>query len=150
MADVQDRTDSSLTIRRTIPAARDIVFSAWTTPQALKQWHAPAGWSNPVVEVDLRVGGRYRLDIQEPNGTLHRVLGEYLEVDAPGRLVYTWRWETNPAFGETVVTVEFHDRGPATDIVLVHARNVSREAVESHAWGWGACLDQFGRLHGCA
>jgi len=49
--------------------------------------------TTPLAEVDLRVGGRYRIRMQEPDGASHTVTGVYLEVDPPRRVVYTWHWE---------------------------------------------------------
>ena len=147
MADVQDPTPTSVTVRRTIPARRDVVFAAWTTPEALKQWSAPGDRTSPVVEVDLRVGGRYRIDIAAPAGLTHRVVGEYLEVDPPNRLVYTWQWETNPALGSTLVTVDFLDRGAETEVVLVHARHPNAEAAANHERGWAGCLAKLEGLY---
>ncbi|MFN8061120.1 MAG: SRPBCC domain-containing protein [Vicinamibacterales bacterium] len=146
MAIAHDSAPASVTIRRTIPARREAVFAAWTTPDTLKRWSAPGDRTNPVVEVDLRVGGRYRIDIAAPTGPAHRVVGEYVEVDAPRRLVYTWRWETNPAMGETLITVDFHERGAETEVVLVHSRMPSAEAARNHEAGWVGCFEKLERL----
>jgi len=60
MATQQQRT-AALQIRRTFPASRERVFRAWTTPEEIKRWKAPGDRTSPVVEVDLRVGGKYRI-----------------------------------------------------------------------------------------
>ena len=82
MAVTPSTSDFSVTVSRYLPAPPDRVFAAWTTAEALKQWSAPGDYSNPVVEVDFRVGGRFRLDIAAPNGTTHRVSGVY-RTDSP-------------------------------------------------------------------
>lgn len=146
MADASIETPTSLTVRRTIKAPRDRVFAAWTTPEALKQWSAPGDRTNPVVEVDLRVGGRYRIDMAAPNGTVAQVTGAYLEIDPPQRLVYTWFWETNPALGEMLITVEFLPRGEHTEVVLVHTKLPTADAAVNHERGWMGCLDKLERL----
>src|SRR3989441_9138601 len=101
-----------------VPGAAGKVFQAWTRPEELKRWSAPGDLTTPVAEVDLRVGGRYRIDMRAPDGTLHRVTGTYRQVDPPNRLVYTWQWETTPGATETLVTVELHDPAGRTEVVL--------------------------------
>lgn len=127
-------------VRRTFAASRQRVFEAWTRPEALKRWAAPGPMETPVVEVDLRVGGRYRIHMRGPDGKEHRVVGVYREVDPPRRLVYTWTWETNPEVTDSVVTVEFHDRGEATEVVLRHGGLPSEDSRRRHTEGWIGCL----------
>jgi uncharacterized protein YndB with AHSA1/START domain len=146
MADHTIDAPTSLTITRTLPATAEQVFAAWTTPEALKRWSAPGNLTNPVVEVDLRVGGRYRIDMAAPDGTVHRVTGVYKEIDPPRRLVYTWFWETNAALGEMLITVEFRSLGATTEVVLEHSRLQSRESAANHEKGWLGCLAKLERL----
>lgn len=113
----------TLTITRTYPAPREKVFRAWTDPQELKKWWAAGpGYTTPFAEVDLRVGGRYRLAMKPPDkDVVHVVVGVYREVRPPERLIYTWGWEGS-AGPETLVT------------------------VEQHAHGWNGCLDHLAQL----
>jgi uncharacterized protein YndB with AHSA1/START domain len=134
---------TTLQLRRTFPAPRERVFRAWTTPEEMKRWQAPRPMTTPFAEVDLRVGGRYRIHMRAPDGAEHRVAGVYREVDPPRRLVYTWAWESGPDQTETLVTVEFFDRGGATEVVLTHALFSSEEARGRHEHGWTGCLDNL-------
>ena len=94
---------TTLEVRRTVAASRETVFQAWTDPEMLKKWwRVDAGWSTPIAEVDLRVGGAYR------------------EVTPPEKLVFTWIWEGPEAAEETLVTVEFLDQGDHTEVILTH------------------------------
>ncbi len=133
-------TQHSFTVRRIIRGSRDRVFDAWTRPELLKRWSAPGDMVNPVVEVDLRPGGRYRIDMRAPDGKEHRVTGVYRVVDPPSRLVYTWFWETNPSFGDMLVSVDFHDRGSETEVVLEHSLLPAPEVATAHERGWTGCL----------
>jgi uncharacterized protein YndB with AHSA1/START domain len=133
----------ALEVRRTLAAPPARVFAAWTRPEELKRWAAPGAFTTPLAEVDLRVGGRYRIHMREPDGKEHRVVGVYREVDPPRRLVYTWSWETNPEVTDSVVTVEFHDRGGSTELVLRHEKLPTTESRDRHAMGWGGCLDKL-------
>jgi len=136
-----------LEIERTFDAPAEEVFEAWTSGEVLRRWfHGDPEWETPTAEVDLRVGGRYRIDMRAPDGTLHRVTGTYREVDPPNRLVYTWQWETTPGATETLVTVEFHDRAGRTEVVLTHERLPDAEARARHEHGWNGCFEKLATL----
>ena len=143
MAQKESTTETKLQIRRTFAASREKVFRAWTEPEQLKKWFAPTDeYSTPIAEVDLRVGGRYRIQMRSPEGGLHTVRGNYREVQTLEKLVYTWDWEDNP-MGETLVTVEFRDLDEATEIVLTHEFFPNQEAQDKHNQGWTGCLDRL-------
>ena len=140
-----------LVITRTINAPRERVFQAWTEPtHLLRWWSAHAGWTAPIVEVDLRVGGRYRLGMQDPEQEHPYVVGGvYREVTPPEHLVFTWTWEKMPGDNtdwtpaETVVTLQLHDRQGATEVVLTHEQFPDAHMRDEHNEGWGGCLDQL-------
>src|SRR2546427_12616018 len=83
MAPAPQTAPVTVRLQRTFQAPREKVFQAWTRPEELKRWSAPGDLTTPVAEVDLRVGGRYRIDMRAPDGTLHRVTGTYREVESP-------------------------------------------------------------------
>jgi len=146
MASPETLGETALCIRRTFPAARERVFRAWTDPEELKRWSAPADdYTIPTVEVDLRVGGRYRIEMRNPEGELHIAHGVYREVRPPERLVYSWAWETDPDRGHTQVTVDFLARGDATEVVLTHERFPDPPMRDRHLQGWTGCFDRLGR-----
>jgi uncharacterized protein YndB with AHSA1/START domain len=139
-------SETSLRIERSFDASPEEVFDAWTNPEVLRRWWAvhPDG-STPVAEVDLRVGGRYRLSMKGPDGMRHTVGGEYRQVERPHRLVYSWQWELDS--GEpghvSVVTVSFDADGERTRLVLEHTGLESADSRDRHAEGWNACLEVF-------
>lgn len=154
---------TTLRISRTIAAPREAVFRAWTEPEELKRWWGVAdGYLTPIAEVDLRVGGRYRLGMQAPDVDSPRVCtGTYREVTPPAKLVYTWAWEPPPSpagadlpdyaramvdMGETVVTVEFNDLGGSTEVVLTHEGFPDQGTRDMHGEGWAGCLTQLSKL----
>ena len=139
---------TTLRLERTFDAPAGEVFDAWTNPEVLRRWWVvnPA-WRTPVAEVDLRVGGAYRLSMEDPEaGTVHTVRGEYREVRRPERLVYSWCWEEGE--GRTghvsTVTVEFLQEGERTTVVLEHSDLASPESRDQHRHGWEACLEMLG------
>jgi uncharacterized protein YndB with AHSA1/START domain len=82
-----------LVLTRTLPAPPERVSTAWPDPEALPRWWVPVvGMSCPEAEVDLRVGGRYRITMRNTQGELLSVGGDNREVTPPTRLVYTWSW----------------------------------------------------------
>jgi uncharacterized protein YndB with AHSA1/START domain len=141
----------ALRAQRTFDASREAVFAAWTNPEVLRRWWASEpGWRSPSAEVDLRVGGRYRLSMGEPDGgPVHTVTGEYTEVRPPERLAYTWAWEGDPpemdGSAGTLVTVDFAEDGGRTTVTVVHTGFATEQARDLHAGGWGGCLDSLGR-----
>lgn len=147
MALVITPKQTSLQLKRHYPFAREKVFRAWTDPRALKSWFAPDdAYQVPIAEVDLRVGGRYRIVMEKPDGESHRVGGVYREISPPSRLVFTWAWESTPE-RESLVTVELRDSDGATELVLTHERLFDDETRARHLHGWTGCLERLGRLN---
>lgn len=147
MAGPKSSTEATLNLRRTFKAPRPEVFRAWTDPEELKKWWGPEGYATPSAEVDLRVGGKYRLGMMKlPKGETFYLSGVYREVRPPERLVYTWRWESEPEPGETLVTVEFQEVGDATEVVLTHEFFPTAKAREDHNRGWNGCLDRLAKV----
>ena len=147
MPKAQSAPETTLQIKRTFLAARDKVFRAWTDPTELARWFAPsADYSTVVPELDLRVGGAYRLEMHHKDGNVHRVSGTYREIKPPEKLAFTWRWEQEPNAQESLVTVEFHDRGDSTEIVLTHEQLPNSEQRDKHSQGWNGCLEQLSKF----
>ena len=146
MSDAAAEQKTSLIIRRTINAPRERVFNAWTQPEHLKSWwRANPAWSTEIAEVDLRVGGKYRLGMRDPEKEgPHVCYGEFREVDPPNKVVYTWSWEPPEMdVGVTLVTVEFREKGDATELVLTHEKFPTAEAASEHSKGWTGCIEVF-------
>jgi uncharacterized protein YndB with AHSA1/START domain len=127
----------TLTLRRVLPASRDKVFAAWLDPKSLSIFMAPRpGWS-ATAEVDARVGGKYCINMRV-DGRDRPHSGEYLIIDPPKQLSFTWKsHSTNMT--PSVVTIDFLEHGAGTELVLTH-RNLPVSAVEGHREGWTAIL----------
>src|SRR2546422_7177574 len=80
---------------------------------------------------------------REPDGTEHRLIGVYREVDPPKKLVYTWSWEDSPDMGETLVTVEFLDRAGATEVILTHEQFPPDKDATRHEQGGAGCFTKL-------
>lgn len=152
MATKSSTKDTTLTLSRTFHAKREAVFKAWTDPQALMRWFAPSDdFSVPLAEVDLRVGGQYRLQMKSPKGDLYTLKGTYREVVVPEKLVFTWFWSGGCHCGsagfvpehETLVTVELREHGASTEVLLIHEYFMSEAERDDHCDGWSGCLNRL-------
>jgi uncharacterized protein YndB with AHSA1/START domain len=142
------REAASFRLERTFAASPEEVFEAWTNPAVLERWWgARPRWSSPGCEVDLRVGGRYRLQMRDGESDQIRAIGgEYREVVRPSRLLYTWCWEgeDGPYAGEvSLVSVEFRAEGAGTTVVLEHSGLGSEESRSAHGAGWRGSLESL-------
>jgi len=90
------------------------------------------------VEIDLRVGGKFSFGNESDTGALTTITGEFLVVERPSKLVYTWRFPGAPSESSTI-TVEFHDMGPQTEVVVTHTK-VSKEMLLGAIGGWEAAI----------
>jgi uncharacterized protein YndB with AHSA1/START domain len=112
----------------------------------MQKWLAPSDeFLIPTVEVDLRIGGKYRIDMKAPDGKHFIATGSYREIQPPRKLVFTWSWEGED-MQETLVTIEFHERGNETEVVLTHERFPNAEKRDRHQIGWAGCLARLARI----
>jgi len=107
----------TLTVQRTFAASRERVFRAWTDPGALERWFRPMRHGVVVRTLDARVGGAFCFEM---DGSGDAIIGTYLEVVRPERLVSTWS-SVGTRHEETLVTVEFVACGLATEVILTQA-----------------------------
>jgi uncharacterized protein YndB with AHSA1/START domain len=133
-----------LVVRRTIRAAADQLFDAWTQPLQLCAWWGPRPVTCSNAEIDLRVGGRYRIVNALPDGTSVAIEGEFEHIQPPHKLVYTWRMGGELPESSRV-TVRFEPRGDATEVIVVHEQIASQAVRDSHEHGWRGCLDGLER-----
>ncbi len=143
MTTVQPESGLTLRVSRRFAASRERVFAAWTDPASMRQWFAPKGMTIPELEMDVRVGGTYRMAMQGADGDPSVAVGTFREINPPERLVFTWDWEGDAEFPETLVTVEFHERSDGTEIVLTHEGLPSEESRSGHKDGWASILERF-------
>jgi uncharacterized protein YndB with AHSA1/START domain len=150
--EVQKPDDATLILRRMVNAPQVRAFEVWTSAEHIQQWMQPEpGMVVPLANMDLRVGGKYRIQMKTPDGEFFTAVGVFKEVRPPERLVYTWDWEKDGGgeeFGElegktSLITVEFLKRGEQTDFVFTHSRFATVESRDSHARGWSSAFDSL-------
>jgi uncharacterized protein YndB with AHSA1/START domain len=128
---------SSLTVSKKRLGKPEVAFGHWTDPTSMAAWFAPDPAMITSAEIDLRIGGNYPISFQPPGEALAMVVGgEYLEVDPPHRLVYSWIWteESDPDRSDrTIVTVGFKTAGAeSTEMVLTHEKISATDARDHH------------------
>jgi uncharacterized protein YndB with AHSA1/START domain len=153
--DVRSATPTrQLLIERTLDAPPDRVFDAFTDPDQLKRWWWPNGFSCPAAEVDLRVGGRYRLAMQWPDSIpadaqfSHYLGGEYHEIDRPHRLVMSGRVinDDQDELFATLIELTFEARDGGTALTM--RQSYFEPMPPADAWagaeqGWSEQLDKL-------
>jgi len=137
--------DTALVITRMFDAPRPLVFNAWIDPAQAASWWGPQGFTTLFCEMDVRVGGSYRLGMRSPEGTDHIKQGVYREITPPERLVFTYAWEDADGRPgpQTLVTVTFAEHGTQTKLTLHQAAFEAVSARDSHRRGWTSCMERF-------
>ncbi len=124
-------TAREIAMTREFNAPRSLVFNALTKPELVKQWLlGPPGWSMPVCEIDLKVGGAYRFSWRGPEGNEMGMRGVYREIVAPERFVATEKFDQPWYPGETLVTNALAEQGGKTTLTLT-VRYESPEARDA-------------------
>jgi uncharacterized protein YndB with AHSA1/START domain len=143
-----------LTQTRIIRASRERVYQAWTNPQILMKWFGPVNMHCPHAEMDVRVGGAYRVEVvpdtpvqQSSSGTVceerrSAALGTYTKVVPNELLQFTWHPDWHPE-EESLVTVSLKDADGGTEITIRHENFASEQSLDGHTRGWIGCLDKL-------
>jgi uncharacterized protein YndB with AHSA1/START domain len=147
--------EDAVVIERTFEAAVDLIWQMWTQPEHFKQWYGPKGFTVPVAEMELHVGGKRLICMASPDGSMKMwTTGEYKEIVPNERLVYT----ESPADEDgnvvspsamgmpdgypttTEVTVQLEELGGRTKMVMTHA---GMPATSGAGGGWEQAFDKL-------
>ena len=133
-----------LVLTRLINAPRELVFAAFTDPKHVRQWWGPRDFPVTHVEVDARVGGRWRNCLTSVDGRELWQHGVFREVVPPSRLVFTFVWEEAGERGlETLVTITLADAGGRTRLTFHQTPFQSLTERDGHGYGWGSTFDRL-------
>ncbi|HEX6705590.1 MAG TPA: SRPBCC family protein [Albitalea sp.] len=141
---VERKSERELVVTRIFDGPARLVFEAWTRPELFMRWWAPKSTGVPLLscEMDVRVGGRYRLEFGHEASKSMAFFGRYLEVTPHSRLV----WTNDESDDGSVTTVTFEERGGKTLLVL-HELYPSKEALDDAIVGMeGGMPEQFEQL----
>ena len=149
-----DDQSNDLTISRLIKAPRQVVWTAWTTPEHLQKWWCPKPWTTRIRRFDLRPGGAFDTLMTGPDGEESSNPGAFLEIVPQERIVFTtaltegWRPGT-PWLSITAIIV-MKDEGNQTRYTarVLHKDAEDRRRHEELGFqdGWGTCIEQLGEL----
>ncbi len=145
-----------LVLERVVDVPRELVWQAWTMPEHVKKWFAPAPWTTVDCEIDLRPGGLFRTVMRSPEGQEFPGDGCYLEIVKNEKLVWTsallpgYRPVLQPESGAdmlftAVILLETHEKGTKYTAIAIHKDEADKRNHEEMGFhdGWGKCLDQL-------
>ncbi|CAN5368194.1 SRPBCC family protein [soil metagenome] len=141
---IERKSERELVVTRLFNGPPRLVFEAWTKPELMTLWWAPKSSGVPLLscEMDVRVGGGYRLAFGHDAATSMAFFGKYLEVEPPSRLV----WTNDESEDAAVTTVTFEDRDGQTLLVL-HELYPTKEALDEAIAGMADGMpEQFEQL----
>jgi uncharacterized protein YndB with AHSA1/START domain len=125
-------TDREIVLTRVFDAPRDLVFDAFSKPELLKRWFGPRGWSMPICEVDLKVGGGFRFVLRGPDGKDVGMRGLYREITPPERSVHMESFDDYPGESQvTAIFVEQEGKTTLTATVLYPSKEVRDIVLKS-------------------
>jgi uncharacterized protein YndB with AHSA1/START domain len=134
------------TITRVFDAPRDVIWRAWTDPDEAPIWWHPKGVTTPreSVELDVRLGGRYRYTMIGPDGTEYPTAGVYREITPPERLVMTWGSPGDPDEIAPVITIELAEHGEHGEQthMTFHVLGIDGAPGDENVYdGWDSAFD---------
>jgi glutathione S-transferase len=137
-----------LRFERVFRAPPRLVFAAVTEARLIRRWMCPESFEVAEAEADPRVGGRFRVAMRAPDGTVYRVAGEYLEVRPPEAVAFSWTWEPEHTMSgvETRIRVELSEHAEGTLFRMTHSGLPSEAERESHRAGWTGALKHLEAL----
>jgi uncharacterized protein YndB with AHSA1/START domain len=140
--------DRVLEITRVYKAPRKLVYQAITEREHIARWMAPKGFTMPVCEGDVRVGGKWRCCMVSPEGKELWLGGVYTEIVPDRKVVCTHAWdeEDGKPGHETLLTIALEDTDGGTKLTLQQGAFDTRESRDGHRDGWNECLDKLGEL----
>ncbi|RPI51245.1 MAG: ATPase [Acidobacteria bacterium] len=125
-------SDREIVITRMVNAPRHLVFDCYTKPELVRRWLlGPSGWTMPVCEIDLRVGGRYRYVWQHADGRQMGMGGVFREIDPPHRVIQTELFDQDWTGGETISTLVLTEEQCRTTIAntVLYASKEARDGA---------------------
>jgi uncharacterized protein YndB with AHSA1/START domain/predicted pyridoxine 5'-phosphate oxidase superfamily flavin-nucleotide-binding protein len=147
MAAINNNKSVSVTMVRKLKSPAHAVYTAWTEPRILARWLAPGADTVTSVTIDLRKGGRFRLEGINGDGKPYSFSGTYLELIEDRRVALSWIYEGPvPALrgGTSVVVADLAELEPSlTELTLTHEKLNERDAAEIYRLSWTECMTKL-------
>lgn len=136
-AEAEATLEREIVMTRVVRAPRELVWRAFTEPEQVAVWWGPDGFTNTVLEMDVRMGGVWRIVMHGPDGVDYRNRMVFKEVVEPERLVYTHDSDGVDDDAAFLATVTFGDHPDGTEVTL-RAMFVSKAERDRHVEEYGA------------
>lgn len=149
VAEEEAHEESAIHVLRTFDAPRELVFREWISPDEVRTWFAPDGYTVTRCMIDARPGGAWRVEFESADGETHAEFGIFECVEPPERLVFTLTQSAGPGRTgpRTRITVTFFDRGGKTEMRFEQTGYRSESMRDANAEGWSECFAKLdGRL----
>ena len=136
---------NTVRVERIFDADVKLMWRTWTEPELIKLWFGsdPDGTVEEV-EMDLRIGGAYRVSFTDSDASRHACKGRILTIIEHELLVWSWEWESEPGY-VSQLKVTFHPLGEKTNVVLEHS-NLNPESRHVYDKGWNGGLDKIEKI----
>jgi uncharacterized protein YndB with AHSA1/START domain len=141
---VTDDSPTVAVVQRVLSAAPGDVYAEWLDAEGMAEWMCPRPARPTKIELDPRIGGRLLIDIED-EGVELSITGEYLELDQPRRLSFSWSCSTWVPPATSIVTVTLEPHGDEQTLMTIHHAHVPPELVDGHQRGWTLIADQLDR-----
>ena len=139
---------ATVRVQRVMPATPDLVFDEWLDPESLQEWMCPRPVRVLDVTVEPHVGGVVRIDVDD-SGTRVLISGQFLTIDRPSLLRFTWANSNWPdPTSESVVNVSFEPVGDDETLMSIEHSLLPPEEFESFDSGWALTVDQLAAVLG--
>ncbi|WP_370978449.1 SRPBCC domain-containing protein [Agaribacterium sp. ZY112] len=142
----------TLEIERLFNASIEKVFDAWTQAKLIAKWFGPEGFHVVESEIDCRPQGKYSITLNSPDNNTIKHFGEYLEVNRPEQLIFTWMLEDQSCSGSkgqnalTVVEITLSTQQQQTLLKLKHEKLPNQAALNGHRFGWTSSFNGLEKL----
>lgn len=140
---MSEEAPAAAVVRRLLPAPPDVVYDEWLDPEGMTEWMCPAPARPTDISLDPRVGGRIRIEIDD-EGFLLSITGEYLQLERPRRLSFTW---TSSTWGSedraSVVTVVLEPHGEEETLMTIRHAQLPPGVLDAHEAGWSLIAAQL-------
>jgi uncharacterized protein YndB with AHSA1/START domain len=134
--------DTTLVLTRHFEAPPARVFDAWMNHDEFQAWIGVEGARCKVPVFEPRIGGRYVIDLQLSTGEILPVTGEFREIDAPKRIVFTWGWNGDPK-RQSLITLTFAARAGGTEMTLRQEGLADAGTRDGHGAGWNSTFNKL-------
>jgi uncharacterized protein YndB with AHSA1/START domain len=133
-------------VERVFSIDRPTMWTLWTDEEHAGRWMRPSltEFEPTIASIDPRPSGTYRFEMIGKDGSVRAVSGQFVEVDEPKRLVFTWSWDGSEE--ESLVEVLLSEVRDGTKVSISHTRFDSQESAEQHEDGWVGCLASITHL----